>query len=89
MTALSIALSLALGQQPVDPEVLRRTVALESATVERSPDDTQALYRLGLAHLSLGEAKKAVKPLEELVKADAESVDAKLLLARPIEVRAT
>jgi tetratricopeptide (TPR) repeat protein len=83
MTLASFALSLALAQQPaVDPEALRRTVAVEAAAVERSPDDTEALYRLGLAHLSLGEAKKAVKPLEQLVKADPESVDAKLLLAR-------
>lgn len=84
---LAFALSLALAQQPAappatDPDALRRTVAVEAATVEKAPDDTEALYRLGLAHLSLGEAKKAIKPLEQLVKADAESVDAKLLLAR-------
>ncbi len=79
--SLAIALSLALAQQP-DPEALRRTVAVEAATVENAPDDTEALYRLGLAHLSLGEAKKAIKVLEQLVKADSESVDAKLLLAR-------
>jgi tetratricopeptide (TPR) repeat protein len=78
---LAIALSLALAQKP-DPEALRRQVAVESAAVEKAPEDTEALYRLGLAHLSLGEAKKAIKPLEQLVKSDAESVDAKLLLAR-------
>lgn len=79
---LAIALSLALAQQPVDPDALRRTVAVEAATVEKNAGDTEALYRLGLAHLSLGEAKKAIKPLELLVKTDPESVDAKLLLAR-------
>lgn len=79
---LTFALTLALAQQPVDPEALKRTVAVESAAVERTPDDTEALYRLGLAHLSLGEAKKAIKPLEQLVKADPESIDGKLLLAR-------
>ena len=79
---LAIALSLALAQQPVDPDALRRTVAVEAATVEKNEGDTEALYRLGLAHLSLGEAKKAIKPLEQLVKADPESVDGKLLLAR-------
>jgi tetratricopeptide (TPR) repeat protein len=81
---LAIALSLALGQQQpaVDVDALRRTVAVEAAAVERAPDDTEALYRLGLAHLSLGEAKKALRPLEQLVKTDPESVDAKLLLAR-------
>ena len=80
--SLAIALSLCLAQQPADPEALRRTVAVEAAAVEKTPEDTEALYRLGLAHLSLGEAKKAVKPLEQLVKADPESLDAKLLLAR-------
>ncbi len=79
---LSIVLALTLAQSTNDAEALRRTVAVESAAVERTPDDTEALYRLGLAHLSLGEAKKAIKALEELVKADPESVDAKLLLAR-------
>lgn len=82
---LTLALSLALAQQPqapVDLEALRRTVAVESAAVDRAPDDTEALYRLGLAHLSLGEGKKAIKPLEQLVKADPESIDGKLLLAR-------
>ncbi len=79
---LPLVLSLALSQQPVDADALRRTVAVESAAVERSPDDTEALYRLGLAHLSLGEGKKAIKPLEKLVKADPDSVDGKLLLAR-------
>ncbi|MFZ5444929.1 MAG: tetratricopeptide repeat protein [Myxococcota bacterium] len=81
---LAIALALTLGQQPggVDPDALRRTVAVESAAVERAPDDTEALYRLGLAHLSLGDAKKAIKPLEQLVKTDPEAIDGKLLLAR-------
>ena len=79
---LAIAFSLALAQQPADPDALRRTVAVEAATVESSPDDTDALYRLGLAYLSLGEAKKAIKPLEQLVKNDPESIDGKLLLAR-------
>lgn len=65
-----------------DAEALKRTIAVESANVEKAPEDTDALYRLGFAYLTLGEAKKAIKPLETLVKKDAESLDAKLLLAR-------
>lgn len=76
-----LALSLALAQKP-DAELLKRTVALETAAVEKSPDDTEALYRLGLAYLALGDAKRALKPLESLVQKDAESLDGKLLLAR-------
>lgn len=82
MTPLELALALSLSQQPLDVEALKRTVAVESAAVERAPDDTEALYRLGLAHLTLGQPKKAVPPLEALVKADPEDVDGKLLLAR-------
>jgi tetratricopeptide (TPR) repeat protein len=81
MNLLSITLALSLGQKP-DPEALKRTVAVEAAAVEKSPDDTEALYRLGLAYLALGDAKRAIKPLETLVKTDAESLDGKLLLAR-------
>jgi tetratricopeptide (TPR) repeat protein len=77
----SILLALSLSQAP-DLEALRRTVAVESANVERAPDDTDALYRLGLAYLSLHEARKAIAPLAALVKRDPESIDAKLLLGR-------
>ncbi len=82
MTPLSLALALSLTQQPLDADALRRTVAVEAAAVERAPEDTEALYRLGLAHLSLGAPKKAIKPLEALVKADPEDIDGTLLLAR-------
>ncbi|MDP3231400.1 MAG: tetratricopeptide repeat protein [Myxococcales bacterium] len=81
MILLSLTLAFTLGQKP-DAEALKRTVALEAAAIEKSPDDTEALYRLGLAYLALGDAKRAIKPLEALVKADAESLDGKLLLAR-------
>jgi tetratricopeptide (TPR) repeat protein len=80
MLLLSLAV-LALGQAP-DLEALKRTVAVESANVERAPDDTDALYRLGLAYLSLGEPKKALAPLATLARKDPQSIDAKLLLAR-------
>ena len=33
---------------PGEAEVLKRTIAIESANVEKTPDDTDALYRLGL-----------------------------------------
>jgi tetratricopeptide (TPR) repeat protein len=78
---LPLALSLSLAQTP-DADALRRMVAVESANVERAPDDTDALYRLGLAYLSLNEPRRAITPLEALVKKDPESIDAKLLLAR-------
>lgn len=83
MLTIAIATLLAqAGNSAVDPEALRRTIAVESANVEKSPDDTDALYRLGLAYLGLNEPKKALQPLETLVKKDPESIDAKLLLAR-------
>jgi tetratricopeptide (TPR) repeat protein len=81
MMLTAVALALSLGQKP-DPDALKRTIAVESAAVERSPDDTDALYRLGLAHLALGDPKRAIKPLEALVQKDPESLDGKLLLAR-------
>jgi tetratricopeptide (TPR) repeat protein len=82
MIAYVLALTLSQAPAPADPEALKRTIAVEAANVERSPDDTDALYRLGLAYLSLNDPKKAITPLEALVKKDPESVDAKLLLAR-------
>ncbi|MDX2010378.1 MAG: tetratricopeptide repeat protein [Myxococcaceae bacterium] len=81
MMLTAVALALTLGQK-ADPEALKRTIAVESATVERSPDDTEALYRLGLAHLALNDFKRAIKALEQLVQKDPESLDGKLLLAR-------
>jgi tetratricopeptide (TPR) repeat protein len=80
-TAALFTLGLALGQK-ADPEALKRTVAVEAAAVERSPDDTEALYRLGLASLALGDFKRAAKALEALVQRDPESLDGTLLLAR-------
>ena len=86
---LSLILAVMLTQAAPAPaaaageaEVLKRTIAVESANVEKAPDDTDALYRLGFAYLTMGEAKKAIKPLEQLVKKDTDSIDAKLLLAR-------
>lgn len=81
MMLTAVALALTLGQK-ADPEALKRTIAVESAAIERSPDDTEALYRLGLAHLALNDFKRAIKALEQLVQKDAESLDGKLLLAR-------
>lgn len=81
---LTLAFHAVLSQAApaADADALRRTVQVEAAAIERSPDDTEALYRLGLAYLALGEAKKALGPLETLLKADADSVDAVLLLSR-------
>ena len=49
---LAIALALTLSQKPqqLDPEALRRTVAVEAAAVERAPDDTEALYLVSQRH---------------------------------------
>ncbi len=77
----TLTLALCLSQKP-DAEALKRTIAVETATLERSPDDTEALYRLGLASLALGNPTRAIKPLETLVQKDPESLDGKLLLAR-------
>ncbi|MCA3015928.1 MAG: tetratricopeptide repeat protein [Myxococcaceae bacterium] len=79
--AAFLTLGLALGQK-ADPEALRRTVAVEAAAVERSPDDTEALYRLGLASLALGDFTRAAHALESLVQKDPESLEGTLLLAR-------
>ena len=89
MKMLTLVLAALATAAPVAPPptgdqkaALDRQVAVESQNLQQSPDDTEALYRLGLAWLSLGEPKKALKPLEALVAKDAESLDGKLLLAR-------
>jgi len=86
MMLLAPALTLVLAAGPAAPApdeaALKRTVEVEQGAVERAPDDTEALYRLGLALLALGDGKRAIKPLEELVKQDPESIDGKLLLSR-------
>lgn len=83
MTVLPLVTALALAQlSQGELQALRRTVAVESAAVEAKPDDTDALYRLGLAWLTMGEPKKAIAPLEALVREDAEALDGKLLLVR-------
>src|SRR3954468_11032247 len=69
-----------------DPAVLERTAKVEEARVEEAPDDTEALYRLGLAYLGLGQPQKALKPLRELVKKDSDNVDGKVLLARALRL---
>jgi len=83
MTFLTLALAATLSQlSTAELEALKRTVSVESANVAKNAEDTDALYRLGLAYLTLGDPKKAVKPLEALVQKDAESLDGKLLLTR-------
>src|SRR3954469_1841381 len=87
MNALLIALLTQLSAAPAtaeSKEALKRTAAVEEAHVQEAPDDTDALYRLGLTYLALGEPKKAVPPLRALVKLDASSPDATVLLARAL-----
>ncbi|HZN92032.1 MAG TPA: tetratricopeptide repeat protein, partial [Myxococcales bacterium] len=98
MTALLLSLLLAAGPTPAAPapapaataaqskEALKRTAAVEEANLQESPEDTEALYRLGLIYLALNEPRKAVAPLRSLVKLDAGSVDATVLLARALRL---
>ncbi len=64
---LALALALALSQQPADPA--------DSAAID-------PLYKLGLSYLTVGDARKAVPPLEQLLKKDPDNLDGKLMLAR-------
>ncbi len=70
----------------MEHDALKRAAALEAARVQQAPDDTQALYRLGLAYLALGEAAKAVAPLKALVQKDAEAIDGKILLSKALRL---
>jgi tetratricopeptide (TPR) repeat protein len=81
---LSALLALTLAADPAADQraALQRTVQVETQNLAGSPEDTEALYRLGLAYLALGEGKKAIKPLEALLKAESDSLDGKLLLSR-------
>ena len=71
---------------------LRKAIPDESARVEAAPDDADALQRLGVAFLSLGEPEKAVAPLRELVRRDTPTPAAPLpsaaALRRGTEARA-
>jgi tetratricopeptide (TPR) repeat protein len=95
MTALLLALlQLSAHAGPAAPaataaqskEALKRTAAVEEAHVQEAPDDTEALYRLGLIYLALNEPRKAVPPLQALLKLDAGSADATVLLARALRL---
>jgi len=86
MLALSLITALLTGPTPEEKAALDRTVQLEEKKVQESPEDGEALYRLGLAYLSLGQAKKATGPLALLVKRDPESLDGKLLYARALRL---
>ncbi|HEY8208458.1 MAG TPA: tetratricopeptide repeat protein [Myxococcaceae bacterium] len=96
MNALLIALltQLSAGPTPTpaapaaveSKEALKRTAAVEEAHVHEAPDDTDALYRLGLTYLALGDPKRAVPPLRALVKLDPASPDAVVLLARALRL---
>ena len=47
---------------------LRESVKAEEARLRDSPDDADALKRLGMAYLSLEEPDRAVPPFRELVR---------------------
>src|SRR3954469_25255950 len=89
MNALLIALLTQLSAAPAtaeSKEALKRTAAVEEAHVQQAPDDTDALYRLGLTYLALGDPRRAVPPLRALVKLDPTSPDATVLLARALRL---
>src|SRR2546430_17539499 len=82
MTLLTLGTTLWLTLTPEEQAALNRTVAVETAALQNAPDNVEALYRLGLASLALGDAKRAGTPLEGLIKKDPDSLDGKRLLAR-------
>lgn len=57
LIALVVAASASSAQ--TDKATLQRAAKVEEARLAEAPDDTEALYRLGLAYLSLGQPKKA------------------------------
>src|SRR5215471_7365659 len=86
MSALILASLLLAGPTPAAPQAPKRGAATEAAPARETPDDPQALYRLGLAYLAAGEPRDAVLPLRALVKKDPTSVDGVVLLARALRL---
>src|SRR5215467_11140262 len=86
ISAALLALQLFATAAPQQEEALKRAAAVEAERLQKQPDDTQALYRLGLAYLALGEAAKAVAPLRALVEKDPEALDGKILLCRALRL---
>src|SRR5687768_8910484 len=85
MTSSALALILVvLGQTAEEKAALERSAKVEEAQLQQDPNNAEALLRLGLAYLGLGQPQKAVKPLRELLKVDPESPDGRLLLARAL-----
>src|SRR5215470_4176859 len=86
ISAALLALQLFAAAAPPQEDAVKRAAAVEAEHLQREPDDTQALYRLGLAYLALGEAAKAVAPLRALVAKDPEALDGKILLCRALRL---
>lgn len=86
-TASFLVLQL-LTAQAAEPDTatLERTAAVESARLAESPDDADALYRLGTAFLALNTPKKAVAPLKKLVAQEPDLIPPKLALARALRL---
>src|SRR5688572_25733368 len=82
-----LVLQLLTAQVPgPDAATLERTAAVESARLDQSPEDADALYRLGTAFLQLNKPKKAVEPLTKLVALEPDLVPPKLALARALRL---
>ena len=87
MTLLTHALALLLtqagpaaGPRPNAPGPVAAAPA--PAADEGGGEDIDPLYKLALSYLAAGDSKKAIAPLEQLLKKDAENIDARLMLAR-------
>ncbi|MGZ6098061.1 MAG: hypothetical protein ACXWLL_06685, partial [Myxococcaceae bacterium] len=68
MTGAALLPSLLLLLAGPDAGKLRESVKADEARLRDSPDDADALRRLGMAYLSLEEPDRAVPPLRELVR---------------------
>src|SRR5208282_6510720 len=85
MSVWLLALSLLAADPDPEQAELRKAIQEESARVEVAPDDAEALQRLGLAFLALGEPEKAVGPFRELVRRR-DGPTARLLLSRALRL---
>src|SRR4051812_16004781 len=85
MALSTLAALLLLAVTPEQQATLKRTAAVEAARVAKSPEDVDALERLGATYIALEQPKKAVAPLRQLLKLK-DGPDSRLLLARALRL---
>src|SRR5262249_9726404 len=68
MTGAALLPAMLLLLAGPEPGKLRESVKADEARLRDSPDDADALKRLGMAYLSLEEPDKAVPPFRELAR---------------------